>query len=62
MKRKTFVLGPATEGVNRRLGPKVGKNRCVTGLATDALNTCLVVGTLDGSLNVSSLVDLTENC
>jgi U3 small nucleolar RNA-associated protein 21 len=52
MKRKSFILGPAPEEVSGQFGTKSGKNRCVTGLATDALNTCLVVATLDGTLNV----------
>ncbi|KIM28873.1 hypothetical protein M408DRAFT_329296 [Serendipita vermifera MAFF 305830] len=50
-KRKTFILGPAPEEAGGRFGTKPGKSRCVTALATDALNTCLVAGTLDGTLN-----------
>ncbi|KAG8870931.1 hypothetical protein FRC20_011092 [Serendipita sp. 405] len=57
LKRKVFELGPAPEEVDSRFriaigsSMKGGKGRCVTGLAVDALNKALVVGTLDGTLN-----------
>lgn len=62
LKRKTFDLGPAPEEVDFRFRSTNGKNskpspgRCVTGLETDALNKTLVVGTLDGTLNVGHLI------
>ncbi|KAG8811779.1 hypothetical protein FRC17_002325 [Serendipita sp. 399] len=57
LKRKVFELGPAPEEVDNRfriasgVSLKGSKGRCVTGLAVDALNKMLVVGTLDGTLN-----------
>ena len=52
--RRTFDVGPCPANVSKTLRPADRKNneRCVTGLATDALDRILVVGTLDGTINV----------
>ena len=57
MHRKTFelrALPPDAVGRSRSSG-KMTRERCVTGLATDALNRSVIVGTLDGTLNVCSI-------
>jgi len=53
-KRKTFDVGQCPEGMRRlhNLGKKVN-NRCITGLASDALNRLVIASTLDGTINVS---------
>ncbi len=55
IKRKSFNVGPAPAVVLDRLGATgdaKGKERSVTGLATDALNRTVVASTLDGTINV----------
>ncbi|THG98692.1 hypothetical protein EW026_g3542 [Hermanssonia centrifuga] len=54
IKRKSFNVGPAPAVVLDRLGATgdaKGKERSVTGLATDALNRTVVASTLDGTIN-----------
>jgi U3 small nucleolar RNA-associated protein 21 len=55
IKRKSFSIGPCPSEVSHRFrNPgKKGGERCVTGLATDALNTLVIASTLDGTINVS---------
>ncbi|GJE90786.1 WD40 and Utp21 domain-containing protein [Phanerochaete sordida] len=50
IRRKAFDVGAAPDAVKQRAGAK-RKERCVTGLATDALNRVVVASTLDGTLN-----------
>ena len=55
--RRTFDIGPRP--ANATAHPAVAESkkkedRCVTGLATDALDRVVVASTLDGTLNVSS--------
>ncbi|KAI9571311.1 Utp21 specific WD40 associated putative domain-containing protein [Boletus coccyginus] len=54
LKRKTFKVGPRPQAVLERLNtisePK-GSERCITGLATDALNRLVIASTLDGTIN-----------
>lgn len=56
MQRKTFDVGPCPPDAASRFRPQSGKKkaeeRCVTGLATDALNRVVIASTLDGTLNV----------
>ncbi|KAG6908774.1 hypothetical protein DXG01_003386 [Tephrocybe rancida] len=50
IRRKTFDVGPCPTEVKQRLsGTK--KERCITGLATDALNRTVIASTLDGTIN-----------
>ncbi|CCM04722.1 uncharacterized protein FIBRA_06910 [Fibroporia radiculosa] len=56
MMRRTFVVGPCPPEViskNRPVGTtkKQLEQRCVTGLATDALNSVVIASTLDGTIN-----------
>ncbi|KZT26384.1 Utp21-domain-containing protein [Neolentinus lepideus HHB14362 ss-1] len=52
MKRKSFDLGPCPPQVTNRFRSSSKKEgRCVTGLATDALNRVLIASTLDGTVN-----------
>ncbi|PFH51760.1 hypothetical protein AMATHDRAFT_141834 [Amanita thiersii Skay4041] len=53
IKRKKYDVGPCPEEAATRLdnsGNK-GKERTITGIATDALNRVLIASTLDGTLN-----------
>ena len=55
--RRTFDIGPrpATATAHPAAAEsKKKEDRCVTGLATDALDRVVVASTLDGTLNVSS--------
>lgn len=54
IRRKKFNIGPSPDEVDYRFRSKGDKKgRCITGLATDALNKTLIASTLDGTLNVS---------
>ena len=56
--RRTFDVGPCPANVPSRFRPAAGKKkeeRCVTGLASDALDRTVVASTLDGTINVSHL-------
>lgn len=59
MQRKTFDVGPCPPDAASRFrsqnGKKKAEERCVTGLATDALNRVVIASTLDGTLNVRCL-------
>lgn len=61
LKRKTFKVGPCPQGVIGSLDvtskPKASE-RCITGLATDALNRLVIASTLDGTINVSLHINL----
>jgi U3 small nucleolar RNA-associated protein 21 len=51
IKRKSFDIGPLPEATS--VGTSVKrKERCVTGIASDALNRTVVASTLDGTVNV----------
>lgn len=56
LRRKTFKIGPCPQAVTERLNttskPRASE-RCVTSLATDALNRLVIASTLDGTINVS---------
>ncbi|CDO73537.1 hypothetical protein BN946_scf185014.g7, partial [Trametes cinnabarina] len=53
--RRTFVVGPCPPNVPSRFRPtangKKKEERCITGLASDALDRVLVASTLDGTIN-----------
>lgn len=55
LKRKKYKIGPCPQAVAERMGltskPRVD-DRCIAGLATDALNRVLIASTLDGTVNV----------
>jgi U3 small nucleolar RNA-associated protein 21 len=56
-KRKSYDVGPCPPDAPNRAfssGSK-RKERCITGLATDALNSVLIASTLDGTINVRIL-------
>ena len=51
--RKAFDIGSCPEGVpNRSSSSKKKADRCVTGLASDALDRVVIASTLDGTINV----------
>lgn len=56
IQRKSFDVGPCPPEVAARFrsssGRKKERDRCVTGLATDALNRVVIASTLDGTVNV----------
>lgn len=56
--RRTFDVGPCPSNVPSRFRPtangKRKEERCITGLASDALDRVLVASTLDGTINVCS--------
>lgn len=55
IKRKSFDVGPCPPEVIDRFRPSMAKKsseRCVTGLASDSLNTLVIASTLDGTINV----------
>jgi U3 small nucleolar RNA-associated protein 21 len=57
IKRRSFDIGPVPQEIQERsnhssVPSKKGKERCVTGLATDALNRLVIASTLDGTINV----------
>ena len=57
IRRRTFQLGPCPPDVANRIhgtNSEKQKERAVTGLATDPLNTTLVACTMDGTVNVCS--------
>lgn len=56
-KRKSYNVGPCPPDAPNRAFSSGSKKRerCVTGLATDALNRVLIAGTLDGTVNVRIL-------
>ncbi len=67
--RRTFDIGPCPANVPSRFRPAAGKKReerCITGLASDALDRTVVASTLDGTINVSHLLPftryMTSNC
>ncbi|KAI0934749.1 hypothetical protein AcV5_006491 [Taiwanofungus camphoratus] len=54
--RKSYSVGPCPPEVTNRFRPsgttkKKMEERCVTGLATDSLNTVVIASTLDGTIN-----------
>lgn len=52
MRRKNYDLGPCPPQVTSRFRASSKKEgRCVTGIATDALNRVVIVSTLDGTIN-----------
>jgi U3 small nucleolar RNA-associated protein 21 len=54
-KRGQFDVGPTPPEATRSHSSSSKKNnaeRCVTGLASDALNRVVIASTLDGTLNV----------
>ncbi|RDB22141.1 U3 small nucleolar RNA-associated protein 21 [Hypsizygus marmoreus] len=52
IKRKSFSVGPCPpEAAHRFRSGTKKKERCVTGLATDALNRTVIASTLDGTIN-----------
>ncbi|KAJ7271954.1 Utp21 specific WD40 associated putative domain-containing protein [Mycena haematopus] len=52
IKRKSFDVGPCPSDVAYRFQTgKKKEGRCVTGLASDALNTTVIASTLDGTIN-----------
>ena len=59
LQRKTFKLGPCpTEAASRfNFGDAKGKERSISGIATDSLNKCVIVATLDGTVNVCIFYD-----
>ena len=63
LKRKTFKVGPCPQAVIEPLNvtskPKASE-RCITGLATDALNRLVIASTLDGTINVSLYINLSS--
>lgn len=57
IKRKSFNVGPCPPEVSNRFqGAGKKKERSITGLATDALNTMVIASTLDGTVNVCPLL------
>jgi len=57
IKRKSFDVGPCPPEVTNSLrssSKKKGGERCITGLASDALNRLVIASTLDGTVNVST--------
>lgn len=61
--RKTFSVGACPPEAASRLRPsstttskKKSHERCITGLAVDAVNSMVIVSTLDGTVNVSHMV------
>ena len=59
IKRKAFDAGPAPESVKQRVGAAASakrKERCVNGLASDALNRVVIASTLDGTVNVCAVL------
>lgn len=53
--RRTFNVGACPPNVASRFRPSGNKKkeeRCITGLASDALDRIVVASTLDGTLNV----------
>ena len=63
LKRKTFKVGPCPQAVVERLNAASrlkSTERCITGLATDALNRFVIACTSDGTINVSLHIDVTS--
>ena len=63
--RRTFNIGPCPPNAPSRFRPLAGKNkeeRCVTGLASDALDRIVVASTLDGTINVSCGLPFAPAC
>ena len=61
IKRKAFDVGPCPPSIVDRLrvattSKRKVEERCVTGLASDTLNRTVIASTLDGTLNVSTLL------
>ena len=55
-KRKNYDVGPCPPGAASAFSSGSKKReRCITGLATDALNRVLIASTLDGTVNVRLL-------
>jgi len=53
LKRKNYDVGPCPPGAASAFSSGSKKReRCITGLATDALNRILIASTLDGTVNV----------
>ena len=54
IKRKSFKLGPCPPEVATRfyLGSAKQKERSISGLATDSLNSHVIASTLDGTIDV----------
>ena len=54
IKRKTFDVGPCPPEVTHKFRSSGKKgDRCITGLASDALNRLVIASTLDGVVHVS---------
>lgn len=58
IKRKTFSVGPCPPSIADRhrmttTSKRKSEERCVTGIASDALNRNVIASSLDGTLNVS---------
>ncbi|KAL0946708.1 hypothetical protein HGRIS_012895 [Hohenbuehelia grisea] len=55
IQRRSFAIGVCPPEASHRFhnvpGKKKAPERCITGLATDALNTVLIASTLDGTIN-----------
>ncbi|KAI0672967.1 Utp21-domain-containing protein [Trametes maxima] len=54
IQRRTFDVGPCPANVPSRFRPAADgkkKDRCITGLASDALNRVVIASTLDGTIN-----------
>ncbi len=57
--RRTYNVGPCPANVASRFRPtgnKKKEERCITGLASDALDRVVVASTLDGTVNVRLLL------
>lgn len=57
IKRKAYDVGPCPPGLiasgrGRSSNKRKSEGRCVTGLATDSLNSMVIASTLDGTINV----------
>lgn len=59
IKRKSFNVGPCPPEIANRSQSSGNRKRerCITGLATDALNRTVVASTLDGTINVGFLLN-----
>ncbi|KAG5644038.1 hypothetical protein DXG03_009190 [Asterophora parasitica] len=51
LQRKSFNVGPCPPEAAHRFQGTKKKERCITGLATDALNRTVIASTLDGTIN-----------
>ncbi|KAG6829189.1 hypothetical protein H0H92_005389 [Tricholoma furcatifolium] len=51
IRRRTFDVGPCPPETKQHWSGAKKKERCITGLATDALNCTVIASTLDGTIN-----------